>query len=321
MPPLLDAIIRHQIYLEGLKAGQLRTFLQTSKAIEKDVRAKLLGLNYDTMDGLTKAQLRVLLADLREVSNRHYSAYVISLIKFLQKFMRVDTAIVKGLYAPYADDDSGPADFGALASEDRRWGVLAAAPLPASGALLIPWVRALATAGTGAILLQVNRAYANRASVRDTVAAIVGTSEANGKDGVLGRTNNTARAVINTALQHVSANNQAGIAKILWPRYRWVSVLDDRTTNICRSRDGNIYLYDKGPLPPAHPGCRSSIMPIAAGQDIDKMPTFNEWAKRQPGDILRDMFGTAKPGPSFGAPTPLTLEEFEAKKGRILQDG
>lgn len=312
---LLDAITRHQIYLEGLKYGQIATYQTTAKAIERDVKAKLIGLRYDTMDGLTKAQLRKLLAELRTTLNRHYSQYVENLIAFLRKFMATDTEIVKAMFGEFIEGDMPDAP-----SDDKRWGAIGAFPLPSSGALLLPWIRALQVQGTGSILLRINQGYANREKVSDTLAALVGSDAANFRDGVLNKTGNAASSVVRTALQHVAASNQASIAKILWPSYKWVSVLDDRTTKICRNRNGNVYRYGEGPLPPAHPGCRSSTMPIAAGQDIDTVPIFAEWVRTQPADLRRDMFGTADNSAEFAGSPPLTLAAFAAKKGRILQD-
>ena len=41
-------------------------------------------------------------------------------------------------------------------------------------------------------------------------------------------------------------------------RYRWISVLDSRTTDVCRGRSNKVYEVGVGPIPPAHPNCRCS---------------------------------------------------------------
>lgn len=43
--------------------------------------------------------------------------------------------------------------------------------------------------------------------------------------------------------------------------YEWVSTLDRGTTFVCMSRDGKVYQIIGGPVPPAHWGCRSTIIP------------------------------------------------------------
>ena len=56
--------------------------------------------------------------------------------------------------------------------------------------------------------------------------------------------------------------------------YEWVATLDSRTTFICMSRDGLIYPVsdnpDRSPKPPAHFGCRSTIVPkVKKGMEIE----------------------------------------------------
>jgi SPP1 gp7 family putative phage head morphogenesis protein len=49
--------------------------------------------------------------------------------------------------------------------------------------------------------------------------------------------------------------------------YRYVAVLDNRTSEICRELDGNVYRYDdpNRVLPPQHLNCRSTTLPILRG--------------------------------------------------------
>ena len=44
--------------------------------------------------------------------------------------------------------------------------------------------------------------------------------------------------------------------------YAWISTLDGRTSPTCQKRDGQVYEVGKGPLPPAHPNCRSTTIAI-----------------------------------------------------------
>jgi len=45
-------------------------------------------------------------------------------------------------------------------------------------------------------------------------------------------------------------------------KYKYVATLDSRTSPICRALDGKEFEYGKGPQPPQHFGCRSTIVPI-----------------------------------------------------------
>jgi SPP1 gp7 family putative phage head morphogenesis protein len=45
-------------------------------------------------------------------------------------------------------------------------------------------------------------------------------------------------------------------------KYKYIATLDTRTTAICRALDGREFEYGKGPVPPQHFGCRSTIAAV-----------------------------------------------------------
>lgn len=78
-------------------------------------------------------------------------------------------------------------------------------------------------------------------------------------------TRNAAGALAATAVNYVSDaarrlffSLNTDIAK----GFQWVSVLDDRTSAICWARDGLVLPTNTGIRPPAHPHCRSVLVPI-----------------------------------------------------------
>lgn len=93
-------------------------------------------------------------------------------------------------------------------------------------------------------------------------------------------------------------------------KYRYVAVLDERTTQLCRSLDGQIFVVGKGPMPPQHYNCRSTTMPVWGNdeegyqgpwgkQSKEKSDEiFNQvsipfpaWLKRQPKNIRQEILG------------------------------
>jgi len=115
-------------------------------------------------------------------------------------------------------------------------------------------------------------------------------------------------------------------------RYEWVSTLDSRTSTICRSRDGQKYEFGKGPLPPAHPNCRSAISPVVSsefdfldagakraargadgGMQIDANTTYYDFLKQQPAWSPEEFRVASVDG--FGR--PLTLKEMAALDEKV----
>jgi len=81
--------------------------------------------------------------------------------------------------------------------------------------------------------------------------------------------------------------------------YEFFAIMDSRTSDICRSRDGKKILkgQEQGWLPPLHFGCRSVLAPVFAWEDV-------RW----------DMAGTAVDAlPGFGS-TQMTIPESARNK-------
>lgn len=84
--------------------------------------------------------------------------------------------------------------------------------------------------------------------------------------------NNQVMALVRTSVNQVSnaASQQVYEAnQDVTKKYRYVATLDTRTSAICRALDGREFEYGKGPQPPQHFNCRSTIVPII---DPDILP-------------------------------------------------
>lgn len=117
--------------------------------------------------------------------------------------------------------------------------------------------------------------------------------------------------------------------------YEWVSTLDARTSNICMARDGVIYpISDRSPKPPAHYGCRSTIIPKvspkydkfsdisgdrpskgAEGVEIvSSNTTYGGWLRKQPASFQDEVLGAQRAKLFRGG--KLTLDKFVDPEGR-----
>ena len=68
-------------------------------------------------------------------------------------------------------------------------------------------------------------------------------------------------SVANTAKQELYDKNDDIVRGLLWN-----SVLDSRTSDFCMLHDGLIFPLETGPRPPAHPNCRSQVVPVLEGE-------------------------------------------------------
>ena len=127
--------------------------------------------------------------------------------------------------------------------------------------------------------------------------------------------------VANTASKRAFEAN-SDIAK----KYKYVATLDSRTSTICAQLDGQKFTYNKGPTPPQHFNCRSTIVPVIddewyeqfgetppdkvfgpdetkraakwgkeqKGRPVPGNMTYGQWLARQPKSVQAEVLGKEK---------------------------
>lgn len=113
------------------------------------------------------------------------------------------------------------------------------------------------------MIAAIRQGVAQGDSTPNIVARVLGTAAGRGRDGVTGLTRRQADAVVRTATNAIAnaAREEVWAANAdLLEGVQWVSVLDGRTSAICRSRDGMVFPVGQGPRPPAHWRCRSVMV-------------------------------------------------------------
>lgn len=336
---LLDAFTRHQLYLEGYKVG-LEGHLDPVLAGMYDEVAKALArAKVEKLNQLTRKQLAALIRSIQQMQLRRNNAFRAAMLRELQAFADADLTMnrnvmqaVEGKTVEEADDGSALPLLGLLAlrrnpaGRARLWAVVSNTPDPATGlkpgALVGQYLGYLSRS----IQQLITQAYANGWTVRETMAAIFGTRSKRFQDGFTAKAKRQGAAMLHTVVQHVSSLVQAGVASIFYKFYEWVSVLDKFTTKICQTRDGIVYEYGKGPLPPAHFRCRSRAVPIPKGATYGtQADSFYAWLRAQPAPVQDDVAGIRVAGGlrsgrvnadglgRFSVRQQLTLEQFVGK--------
>ena len=350
---LYDIATRHQIYIEGVKVQMAREFNFVLAELRLELNKLLRRVKYKTLDGLTKAELNKLVVTLRESQSRIYSGYTQQILKQLKDFMRADLEVSRRAYVQSVlqdDSESIVSDeravrfleeennqtaaiplFGLAAitgNDERLWSAVTNAPIPANGIYIVPFIKTFSTSAQAGVENIVRKAWANGWTLEETISAITGEDARQGTSSQLQRVGVQASAVLATAVQHVSAIVGAGVMSALFGWYMWHSVIDNATTEICRSRNRHRYRYGAGPIPPAHIRCRSHIAPIV-GTDGIAAESFYTWAVNQPQDVQDDILGEAdaealrngslkEKDLAWFESRPLTLAEFRRKINEIL---
>jgi SPP1 gp7 family putative phage head morphogenesis protein len=154
---------------------------------------------------------------------------------------------------------------------------------------------------------------------------IRGTKRRRFMDGTFHSYRNSFDAIVRTAIQTYSTQAKMAVWKHRdIERYVWISVLDGKTTPICRARSNKVYTVGEGPTPPAHHRCRSLISPYNSQMILPQ--SYSSWLREQPKETIEDVLGKGKAKIFLeGNITldkfvvnnkPLTLEELKQKRNR-----
>lgn len=301
---LHDVTVRFQVYLERLKAGEMRRVDTAMRQMDRAIRRALESAG----DAPSQRQLSLLLAQLRRDMTRAVDGNADAYFRTLRKFSDYSTEFHLRTVELVL-----PATAPALASVSSAaaWAGVLASPIQATGELLEPFVDTWGSSAIRRVEGAIRTGYAQGKTTQEIVRQIRGTKANNFKDGILGGViKRDANAMVRTSLQHVNTAAQQMVYEDnsdIIEGYIWISTLDSRTSQTCRSLDGQVFKLGKGPVPPIHINCRSSTIPKIKGVDLLSETTraskggqvpatqsYYEWLKTQPAAFQNDALGPTR---------------------------
>lgn len=294
---LYDLATREDVYNEGVKASLALLFLAYSKELRALIRSELLGLGVDNMGELTKGQLNTLIYRLRASQNAIYGRYSRKLVKELERYAGAAGGVTSEVFEVSASPDAA-----------KLWANVRNTPMPANGIYLDPFLKSFETSSIAEVENALRKAWVNGDTLQEALAHIAGKSTKQGVSSVVQLIERRAAAVGETAGAHVFTQATATTLATVFGQYRWVSVMDSRTSEICIERNGKIYTFGLGPVPPAHIRCRSHIAPTMGGKI--KPENLTQWLDRQPANLQAELR-------AYANRKPLSISEFEKKANKI----
>ena len=328
---IFDREVGHQINVLGFSSSVVRKVIALLNRADPDLMEKVRRAT----ERLPRAQFTVerldqLLTEVRTVNSQTYA-----------EASRIIDAELSGLSGAEIDFQAGtlaatvPVQPVVLSAEQVY---AAAMARPFQGKLLREWMSELEEDKAALIRNAVRMGYIEGETTEQIVRRIRGTRSQKYADGWLEITRRNAQAIVRTAVQHTSSfaaqrmyEENSDIIKAL----RYTSVLDARTTAICRARSGKVFpLGASRPAIPAHINCRSRYVPITKsfremGLDVDEFApgtqasldgqvpeelSYQDWLKKQSKDRQEEILGVAKA--KLFRDGGLTLDRFVDRQGR-----
>ena len=338
----IDLANKQQVYLERLKAGYVRRWDTVQTELRQRVNAVLSALEVENLQELTRRELQKALFGLRaaqlEVTAPAMESFLREMPGLAEYAAGLEVASLSSLVANPPKFNAPTAALAYKAALEN--------PVQATGELLEGLVRDWPVRDALRVSNLVQKGWGQGLTLQDMIRQACGTKKNGFKDGFLETSRQHAGTVIHTATQHV-----ANAARMdVWERngdvvkaYQWLSTLDRRTTQQCKSLDGRTFEPGKGPMPPIHPNCRSTTVAVLdpAFDFLDEGATrasggpnpgyvsadenYYDWLKNQPqefqdvaigptrgklfrnGGLTPDRFAELNLGRNF---EPLTLAEM-----------
>lgn len=298
---LINQATRHAVYLEGLKAHNIKEL----RAILVDIETELLGRLSWRLEAKTRRQV---IAAIKTVQGLMRKRYTKELLAALDRQVRELAEYEASFEARSIGKVLVNAQLGAAPTATQLATALNTNPLLIGGAfqgtLLGEMLDDFSSRQIKTISHAIRAAYSSGQTTQQLVRYL--------KDQAFPMNKRQLEAVARTSLQHAATQARRATYEAnsdIIKGYRIIATLDGVTTPECRARDGLIYPIDKPVLPPYHYQCRTTYTAAlderyavlstdatraSKSGPVDADLTYYEWLKQQPKEFQVDVLGPTR---------------------------
>lgn len=285
-----DVALREQYFYEGVRQNEANRGDEIGDEVTAAIIAALASLGITTLADLTKRRFGNLIKRISGIVagmlQSNYDKTVANCKAILAAVTDVGRQNANAITGKRITAEAFDGRFG---GNLKLWKQLTDDLIPGTGLTPRELIGDFGRAVINNTVLTVKKAWARKATLGELVADIRGTAEKKFRDGLAVKIANQWAGMSDTLLQYLKSWVLSKIGPLFYDRYQWVSTLDDRTTPYCQAHHLRIYDYGRGPIPPAHYRCRSTIVGIreAVPSRNDTPEGFASWFGQQPAQFLR----------------------------------
>lgn len=267
-----DALVRHQIGLLRLSGSIQNDVVELLNASEQDIADKIRTRlrNHKGLDTpAAVARLERLLRSIRATRLTSWKQVDAVWVKELMDLSKAEPKFVDGALktvSPVVLETTLPSNALLRSIVTTR---------PFQGKTLRQWARSVSAADLRRIDDQIKTGMVLGESSDDIARRVVGTRAQAGRNGTTEITRRQAVAITRTAV--IAISNQAKREyyrenEKLFTLELYTATLDNRTTPICQSLDGQRFPVGEPPYPPLHIQCRSLRVAVMDGDVLGRRP-------------------------------------------------
>ncbi len=255
---ILDAVIRHQIYLLRYSGFVRNRITGLLNATEAELARRIRDTLRNTTEGLSTTadwkRLQALLAAVDAIRMEGWQEARTFLLDEMQTLAYKEPIFMDSIYTTPL-----PVNVTTVLPTTAFLKSIALSR-PFEGRTLKEWADSMAKEDLRRIHSAVQAGMVAGEDHATIARRVVGTGNLMGADGATEMTRRQVQAVVRTAVQHVANTARNDFFQInadLFTQEQFVATLDSRTTPICKALDGKLFDIGRGPQAPLHFNCRS----------------------------------------------------------------
>jgi SPP1 gp7 family putative phage head morphogenesis protein len=335
-PDLFDATTRHSIYLTRYSSSVVNRMVALINRADPDLMVQItVALERMPRDSFSVERLELLLASFRSLNASLFGEISTELLNEIRQFSAYEAGFQVRMLASAATHAGIEVSFASASAE----AVYAAAlSRPMQGVLLREALAGVEAATAKRVRDAIRIGYVEGEPIAKIVQRIKGTRAAGYADGLLDWSRRDIGSVVRTAVAHtanVARQETYAANDDIVREWLFVATLDSRVTVTCASLSGKRFPIGKGPMPPRHYNCRSSSVPLLAGQkqlfgtrasvdysgdrpkgkQIDANVGFSTWLRGQPASVQDEILGSTR-GRLFRA-NKIEVDRFTDSRGNM----
>lgn len=274
-----DRLLDAQLLGYLLALSNSRRLSREIVTILNDTEPRLAAMIRNSGTGLvTRADYREmeeLITDVRKMRAIAWDRVERLLFRELERFAKARPRELRSSIREISDESIRmPTEAALLAIFGRKF----------EGRTLADWIKVQKSNDMQRIAAQIRLGRMLREKPERIARRVLGEARVRGSNGATESARK--RAIEITALASVYVLNAAQreffvVNDALFDRDLYVAVLDDRTTNICRSLNGKVFAIGSGPYPPLHFWCRSVRVALLRGVGPPIFEGFAAWLALQ----------------------------------------
>jgi len=254
---LTEISTRHQVFIERLKAGTANKYIKELEALDRDIFNIIASQDFDSLDDLSRTKLKSIQSEIKKIQKEAQEKISKDIEKDLKELANSEKDFErKSLLSAVKSNESIK-----RVNNDLSYVSALQLPITVNGLVYADYYKDWSTSKIQQVDALINNGWKAGWTLKEFKDNYFGNKRLNVK-GLTTKQKFDAETFLSTAIQHVAGVARQNVweaNKDILKGWKFTATLDNRTSDTCKSLDGEIFeVGDYEYNPPVHYRCRSS---------------------------------------------------------------